>query len=248
MTPSDPGLGSTRESTQVCTGQGYVVPPRHPALLAGRLRARLQREAGEGRTGFAVIDAVEAVVLPDQRLHLGRRSALRQAQVVLGGLDDRRPQRAIARRAPTWPAWSERQQLDRHAGRRGQVGGRAVREGEPGHRAARAEADQRGGLLPPRLPRGLHRDYLLPLSTTTPAIRPPSWRRDLGCRSEQALEDRLDLRVARVIGVLEQHAGVLREHRRRADEPLLVDVAPPAPPARPGWSPARRRCPGIRLA
>jgi hypothetical protein len=27
ITPGDSGLGSTRESTHACTGQGYVVPP-----------------------------------------------------------------------------------------------------------------------------------------------------------------------------------------------------------------------------
>src|SRR5271156_977825 len=40
----------------------------------------------------------------------------------------------------------------------------------------------------------------------------------------QGLQDGLDLRIARVIGVLEQHADVLRGRRRRTDHPFPVDV------------------------
>src|SRR5487761_234034 len=41
----------------------------------------------------------------------------------------------------------------------------------------------------------------------------------------QAAQDRLDPRVARVAGVLEQHACLLRDLRRRAAHPLFEDVA-----------------------
>src|SRR5712691_6586403 len=43
-------------------------------------------------------------------------------------------------------------------------------------------------------------------------------------RVRHGLEDGLYPRVTRVVGVLEQHAHVLRGHRGGADYPLLVDV------------------------
>ena len=70
--------------------------PGHPALLANRLGAERQREAGERRARLAMVDAINAVSLPDERLHLGWRLALRHLQVVLGHAHDRRPQRAVA--------------------------------------------------------------------------------------------------------------------------------------------------------
>ena len=56
------------------------------------------------------------------------------------------------------------------ARRRGQVADGAVGEGESGHRSARTQADQRGSLLPPRLPDGTAQNHLLPL--TVPNDRP----------------------------------------------------------------------------
>ena len=70
--------------------------PGHPALLADRLGAERQRQAGERRARLAVVDAVDAVSLPDKRLHFGWRLALRHLQVVPGHAHDRRPQRAVA--------------------------------------------------------------------------------------------------------------------------------------------------------
>jgi len=59
--------------------------------------AQLQRQAREGRAGLAVIDPVEAVLLPDDRLHLGRGLGLRHPEVVVRDVDDRRSQRIVVR-------------------------------------------------------------------------------------------------------------------------------------------------------
>src|SRR5882724_6838272 len=49
--------------------------------------------------------------------------------------------------------------------------------------------------------------------------------RCLAAGGRQGVQDCLDLRVARVVGVLEQHPGLLGDPRRRAAHPLLEDVA-----------------------
>ena len=128
-------------------------PPGDPALLPGSLSAHREREAGEGGAGLAVVRAVHAVDSPDERLHLGRALRLRHAEVVLRYLDDGRPQRAVARLLGLGRLGGlvEGHQLHRHPGRRRHLVDRSVGEGEPGHRTARAEADQRGCLLPGRL-------------------------------------------------------------------------------------------------
>src|ERR1700730_13735930 len=59
---------------------------------------------------------------------------------------------------------------------------------------------------------------------------PPRGRRvlvalPLPARGGQAAHDRLHPGVARVVGVLEKHAGLLRDPRRRAAHPLLEGVA-----------------------
>src|SRR6516225_8748964 len=134
---------------------------RHPALLPGGLRAGLEREAGKGSARFAVVGAIGAGRLPDQRLHLGWRLALRETEIMLRGADDRRPQRAVARRHRPG-CLLERQQVRRHARRRRDVRQGRMGEGDPGHRAGRAEAHQRGRLLPALLPGAIHGFTLLP--------------------------------------------------------------------------------------
>jgi hypothetical protein len=64
----------------------------HPALLANGLRRKFERQAGEGRARLAVIDAVDAVVLPDYGRDLGRSLAPGHAEVVMGDVDDGRAQ------------------------------------------------------------------------------------------------------------------------------------------------------------
>ncbi len=118
-----------------------------PALLARRLSAQLEREAGEGRARLAMVGAVGAVGPPDHRLHLGRRSGPRQLQVVPGGADDRRAQRAAAGRGRCVQGL----QPDRHARRGRHAGDRVVGDGEPGHCPAGGQAHQRGCPLPARL-------------------------------------------------------------------------------------------------
>ena len=88
----DPDVGPSVQRPRIGAAPG------HPALLARRLGAQCQREAGEGRARLPVIGPVHAADLPDQRLHLGRRPGPRQLQVVPGHADDRRSQRAVARR------------------------------------------------------------------------------------------------------------------------------------------------------
>src|SRR3984957_17080164 len=61
---------------------------------------------------------------------------------------------------------------------------------------------------------------LPPFGGYSPELR---WR--LQPETGQAGQDRLPLRVARVVGVLEQHAGLRRHLRRGAAHPLLEDVA-----------------------
>jgi hypothetical protein len=60
----------------------------HPALLANCPRGQFEGQAREGRTRFAVVDPVDAVVLPDERFHLGGRPARRYPQEVVRHVDD----------------------------------------------------------------------------------------------------------------------------------------------------------------
>ena len=55
----------------------------YPALPADKLCAELEGHAGERRAGLAVIGAIHAVLLPDQRLHFGRRLALGHPEVIV---------------------------------------------------------------------------------------------------------------------------------------------------------------------
>ena len=128
--------------------------PANPALLPGGLGSEGERQAGEGGAGLTVVSTVDAVDAPDHRLHLGRALRLGHAQVVLRHLDDGRPQRAVAGLLglARLSRLVQGHQLDRDPGRRGHLVYCSVGEGEPGHRAARAEADQRGRLLPGRFP------------------------------------------------------------------------------------------------
>ena len=221
----------------------------NPALLAGGLSAEREREAGEGGAGLTVVSAVHAVDSPDERLHLGRALRLRHAKVVLRHLDDGRPQRAVAGLLGLGRLGGlvHGHQLHRHPGRRRHLVDRSVSEGEPGHRTARAEADQRGCLLPRRL--GLRApDSLLgrlPAGLMTA-------RRLLVCSVSGSLphvghrlEDRLDLRVPRIAGVGEQHARRRRPRQRWRLPPTAGTCQRPVPPARSRWLPAARTGSGI---
>ena len=70
-----------------------------PALPAGHLGAQFQGEAGKGRARLPVVSPIHAVVLPDDRLHLGRGPRLGHPEVVAGDMDDGRAEhRVLARR------------------------------------------------------------------------------------------------------------------------------------------------------
>jgi hypothetical protein len=124
-------------------------------LLVNDMGAQLQGQAGKGRTGRAMVDAIDAVALPDDGLHLGGRLAHGHPAVVVGHVDDGRTQRRVIRRRLPGRVL-EGKQANRHARRRPQVGRGPRDEREPGDRSARAEADERSRLLPPRLARALH--------------------------------------------------------------------------------------------
>ena len=91
----------------------------HPAFLARGLGAQGQREAREGGTRFTMIHTVNAVFSPDKGFHFGRGLVLRHPQVVVGDVDDGRPQRPVARRHRygRLGRLRQRQQMDRHPGR-----------------------------------------------------------------------------------------------------------------------------------
>ena len=128
----DPDVGPGRQR------EGVARPAADPALLADRLRRQLQREAGEGRARGTVVGTVQAGVIPDERLHLGRTAGPGDLQVVLGDVDDGRPQQRIAGAAVgAVPAdrpgvhgrarlcrLLEGEQVQWHAGRRGHRRGR----------------------------------------------------------------------------------------------------------------------------
>ncbi len=127
----------------------------HPALPAGDLGTQLQGEAGEGRARLAVVSAIDAVVLPDDRLHLGRRPGRGHLEVVAGHVDDGRAEhRIVAGCCPVWrgalDGLPQRDQVQRDAGRRAEIGRRLRDKGEPGDRSASAETYQCCHLLPPR--------------------------------------------------------------------------------------------------
>ena len=129
---------------------------RHPALPADDLGPKLKGHAGEGGAGLAVVRTVCAVLLPDQRFHLGRCFGLGQPQVVRGDAHDGRAQRRVIRlRRPG--RLVERRQRDGDAGRRRDLIRGSGDEGEACNRPAGADADERRRLLPPRLTRGIHR-------------------------------------------------------------------------------------------
>ena len=67
---------------------GVGRPAGDPALLARHLGGLCQGEAGEGRARLAVIGAVRAGVLPDDRLHLGGGPGLGHPPVGLRHIDD----------------------------------------------------------------------------------------------------------------------------------------------------------------
>ena len=110
-----------------------------------------------------MVRAVEAVLLPDDRLHLGRRLAFGHPQVVLGHVDDGGPECCVAGGALAGRVL-EGHQVDRKARRRRQLGRRLRHEGEPGDCTARAEAHQRGRLLPPGLASGRHEFTSFPMT------------------------------------------------------------------------------------
>jgi hypothetical protein len=79
----DPDIGPFVERPRVGRPSG------DPALLANDVRAKFQGHAGECRARSTVINAIHAGLLPDDRLHLGRRSCLGHVQVVIGDIDNR---------------------------------------------------------------------------------------------------------------------------------------------------------------
>ncbi len=87
----DPDVGPIMQRPRVGGASG------HPALLPHHLRAQLQGQAGERRARGAMIDPVDAVLLPDDLLHLGRRLALGHPEVVLGHVDDGGAEHRIVR-------------------------------------------------------------------------------------------------------------------------------------------------------
>ena len=150
-----------------------------PALLADRLGREFQGEAGERGARGAVVGAVAAGVVPDQRLHLGGGPGLREPQVVAGHVDDRRAQLRVARHAAravgtggeiaerAWPGrLLKREQVHWHVGRRGHRRSRPWNEVEPGDHAAGAHGHKRRCLLPPWPPDGTH-GYHFPPSAIT---------------------------------------------------------------------------------
>ncbi len=60
----------------------------HPALLADYLGSQLQCQTGKGRARRAMVNTIQAVMLPDDCLHLGRGLTLGQPEVVVGDIDD----------------------------------------------------------------------------------------------------------------------------------------------------------------
>ena len=87
----------------VMQGPGIGGAAGDPAVLAGDVGTELQRQAGKRRAGLTVVGAVGAVVLPDDRFHLGRRLALGHPAVVVGDIDDGRPQRPVIRQLRAGP-------------------------------------------------------------------------------------------------------------------------------------------------
>ena len=134
-----------------------------------------------------MVGAVAAGVVPDQRLHLGRRPGLGQPQVVPRHVHDGRTQLGVARHpgraVPADRQVGERARLRRllqgeqvqwHAGRRGHRRGRPWDEVEPGYYAASAHGHKRRCLLPPWLPDGAH-------GFTSPLRRLQSYSRRAVC-------------------------------------------------------------------
>ncbi len=160
----DPDIGPDGQRIRV------GLPAADPALLADRLRGQFQGEAGEGRARRPVVGAVQAGVVPDERLHLGRTAGPRDLQVVLGDVDDGRPEQRIAGAAVGAVAADgpgihgrarlcrllEGEQVQWHAGRRGHRRGRPWDEVEAGNHAAGGHGNERRRLLPPWLPDGMH--------------------------------------------------------------------------------------------
>src|ERR1700733_4872636 len=135
---------------------GVRTPPRYPAVLTNYLRGQLQRQAREGGARLTMVDTVHAVVLPDDRLHLGRGLARCHPQVVVRNIDDGRAQHLIGRgRLPV--RLLKGQQVNRYARWRLYIGCRSGNEGEARYRSARAEAYERSHLLPPWFAKGLHK-------------------------------------------------------------------------------------------
>ena len=160
----DPDIGPRGQRIRV------ALPAADPALLADRLRGQFQGEAGEGRARRPVVGAVQAGVVPDERLHLGRTASRGDLQVVLRDVDDGRPEQRVAGAAVGAVAADgpgvhggtrlrrllEGEQVQWHAGRRGHRRGRPWDEVEAGNHAAGGHGDERRCLLPPWLPDGMH--------------------------------------------------------------------------------------------
>ena len=96
-----------------------------------------------------MVGAIDAVVLPDHRFHLGRGLVLGQLPVVVGHVDDGRAQRRVICRCRPGRLLQGRAFTGMLVGDAGSAG--AGDEGEARDRPARAQADQRGRLLPPGL-------------------------------------------------------------------------------------------------
>ncbi len=111
---SDPGIHPVVQRPRVARAA------RYPALLAHQVGPQLQGQARERRAGGAVVGAIQAVVLPDDRLHLGRGLPLGQAQVVAGNVDDRGPEHGVVA-GRSLRRLLQRHQRKRQRGRRRQV-------------------------------------------------------------------------------------------------------------------------------
>jgi hypothetical protein len=160
----DPDIGPGGQRERVAR------PAADPALLADRLGGQLQGEASERRARRPVVGAVQAGVVPDERLHLGGTASRGDLQVVLRDVDDRRPQQRVAGAAVGAVAADgpgvhgsarlrrllEGEQVQWHAGRRGHRRGRPWDEVEAGNHAAGGHGDERRCLLPPWPPDGMH--------------------------------------------------------------------------------------------
>ena len=185
------GNDAGRVGVRVHPGVGPVVQrpgvarsARQPALPADDLGPQLKGHAREGGAGLAVVSTVRAVLLPDQRLHLGRCFGLGEPQVVGGDADDGRAHRRVIRlRRPG--RLVQRRQRDGDAGRRGDLIRGTGDEGEACNRPAGAEADERRRLLPPRLTGGVQESpsstiRLAGLSLRSHAKRPRTEPQEIG--------------------------------------------------------------------